>query len=118
MAGTETIHTDSHAADAAEANQRFLIGKFWNPDDVLTALKHLKEDGIRIYDVYSPFPIHGIEPYLDIKRTRLTIAAFIYGCLGFLTAVLGMSFIYGIDWPMNIGGKTRIALGGLRAHFI
>lgn len=90
-------------------NKNFLLGKYWHPDHVMDALKKLKEAGIKVYDVYAPFPIHGIEPWLDIKRTRLTVAAFIYGCIGFATAVTMMSLIYGAVWPMNIGGKPSLA---------
>ncbi|MEL6846413.1 MAG: DUF3341 domain-containing protein, partial [Bacteroidota bacterium] len=62
-----------------------------------------------VVDVFSPFPIHGIEPYLNIKRTRLTVASFIYGLLGFANALLLMGAIYGVIWPMNIGGKPSLA---------
>ena len=89
--------------------KKFLLGKFWNPDDTLKAVKQLQQDGVLVHDVYSPFPIHGIEPYLDIKRTRLTIAAFIYGLMGAMTALLLMGSIYGLIWPMNIGGKPSLA---------
>lgn len=90
-------------------SNQFLLGKFWNPDDTLKALGKLKEEGVWVHDVYSPFPIHGIEPYLNIKRTRLTVAAFIYGCMGAMTALLLMGSIYGIIWPMDIGGKPSLA---------
>ena len=86
----------------------FLLGKYWNPDAVLEGLKKLQEKGQLVYDVYAPFPIHGIEPYLNIKRTRLTVAAFMYGCAGAITAMFMMGFIYGVLWPMNIGGKPAL----------
>jgi len=89
--------------------RNFLIGKFWNPDHVLEALQDLQHKGIPVFDVYAPFPIHGIEPLLDIKRTRLTIASFIYGCIGFLTGFASMTLLYGLVWPMNIGGKPALA---------
>ena len=89
--------------------RNFLIGKYWNPDATLEGLKRLQEKGVNVYDVFSPFPIHGIEPYLNIKRTRLTVAAFIYGFLGFANALLLMGVVYGVIWPMNIGGKPALA---------
>jgi Protein of unknown function (DUF3341) len=89
-------------------NRNFLLGKFWNPDHVLEALEHLQDKGVKVYDVYAPFPIHGIEPLLDIKRTRLTVAAFIYGAFGLTLALTMMSLIYGVVWPVNIGGKPYI----------
>lgn len=89
--------------------KNFLIGKFWNTDHVLKAAKTLKEKGVLIYDVFSPFPIHGIEPFLNIKRSRLAIAAFFLGLTGATVAVVCMSLIYGAVWPMNIGGKPALA---------
>lgn len=89
--------------------KNFLLGKFWDPDKLLAALGQLKENNVLVYDVYSPFPIHGMEPYLNIKRTRLTVASFIYGAMGFMTALLLMGTVYGFLWPMNIGGKPSLA---------
>lgn len=88
--------------------KNFLLGKYWDPDATLDGLKRLQDAGVLVYDVFSPFPIHGIEPYLNIKRTRLTVAAFIYGCLGALTGILLIAIVYGVIWPMNIGGKPIV----------
>lgn len=88
--------------------RNFLIGKFWNPDHVMDALANLRNAGVKAQDVFAPFPIHGIEPLLDIKRTRLSVATFIYGMIGFLTAVTMISLIYGLIWPMDIGGKPTL----------
>jgi len=87
----------------------FLLGKYWNPDALLEGLAALQKQGQLVYDVYSPFPVHGIEPYLGIKRTRLSVASFIYGCMGAMTALGMMGLIYGVLWPMNIGGKPSLA---------
>ncbi|RMG75008.1 MAG: DUF3341 domain-containing protein [Bacteroidetes bacterium] len=91
------------------SNKQFLLGKFWDPDKLLEALGQLQKDEVPVYDVYSPFPIHGIEPLLNIKRTRLTVASFIYGAMGLMTALLLMGLVFGVIWPMNIGGKPSLA---------
>lgn len=89
--------------------KNYLLGKFWNPDHVMDALKQLQGKGIPVQDVFSPFPIHGIEAHMDIKRTRLTVASFIYGVMGAMTALLLMGVVLGVIWPMNIGGKPSLA---------
>lgn len=86
----------------------YLLGKFWNPDHVFEALEKLRDKGIKARDVFSPFPLHEVEPLLDIKRTRLSVASFVYGALGALTAITMISLIYGVIWPMNIGGKPPL----------
>ena len=65
---------------------------------------------IRIKDVYSPFPIHGLENVLGIKWTRLAITAFLYGLTATTLALIGMYYFMIEDWPMNIGGKPSMNL--------
>ena len=77
---------------------------------VLTAAKQLVDKGIRVQEVYSPFPIRGIDPIIGIKRTRLAITAFMYAMTGTTLALLGMWYFMIHDWPMNIGGKPSFSL--------
>ena len=77
---------------------------------VLAAAKTLVGQGIRVKDVYSPFPIHGIDPIIGIKRTRLAICSFMYAMTGTSLALLGMWYFMINDWPMNIGGKPSFSL--------
>lgn len=77
---------------------------------LMDAAKDLVSKGLRIKDVFSPFPIHGIDPVIGVKRTRLAIAAFMYGLTGTSLALLGMWYFMIHDWPMNIGGKPSMEL--------
>ncbi len=73
----------------------------------MTPFQALRNKGHNVVDVYSPFPIHGIEKAMGLKRSRLTILAFICGTIG---AILGFSLIWYTDfydWPMNIGGRLN-----------
>ena len=64
---------------------------------------------LRIKDVFSPFPIHGIDPVIGVPRTRLAIMSFIYGATGLSLAWLMMGYMLIYDWPMDIGGKPSQA---------
>jgi len=77
---------------------------------LLESDKHLVSKGIFIRDVFSPFPIHGLDPVIGLKRTRIAITAFIYGMIGVALALLGMWYFSVQDWPMNIGGKPNCSL--------
>ena len=80
----------------------------YDDDDVLKdGAKHLVSKGVKVSEVFSPFPIHGIDPIIGIKNTRLGIMAFIYGLTGLLLATIGMRYFMVVDWPMNIGGKPN-----------
>ena len=74
---------------------------------LLHGAEKLVEKGVRIKDVFSPFPIHGIDPVIGIRKTRLAVCAFIYGLSGMILALAGMYYFMIQDWPMNIGGKPN-----------
>ena len=82
----------------------------YDDDEVLkNSAKQLVANGIKISEVFSPFPIHGIDPIIGIKNTRLGIMAFLYGLTGLTLATVGMRYFMIVDWPMNIGGKPNFS---------
>lgn len=98
---------------------KVIISALYDDDDVLlSGVKQVRAKGYHIEEVYSPFPIHGLDPAMGLKRTRIAIAAFMYGCLGLATAI---SLTYGmmiVDWPMNIGGKPSFSWGENMPAFV
>ena len=82
---------------------------FDDDDILLDAIKKIKEKKYHINEVYAPFPVHGLDKALGLKPTRISILAFIYGCIGFTVAVLMMNYIMIDDWPQNIGGKPSFS---------
>lgn len=86
---------------------KFIAGVFEDPELILRAAKKAKESGIRVYDCYTPFVVHGLDKQLGIKRTRLSIAAFLFGCTGFILSLIMQNYMSYIDWPVNIGGKPN-----------
>lgn len=83
-----------------------VIHAIYSDDDVLlSAVKKVKSESYHIEDVFTPFPVHGLDKALGLARTRLAIASFIYGCIGLTFATLMMYYMMIIDWPQDIGGK-------------
>ena len=88
-----------------------IIYAMYDDDAVLyEGAKSLVGKGVRIKDVFSPFPIHGIDPIIGVRKTRLAVCAFIYGLTGMSLALLGMWYFMINDWPMNIGGKPNYTM--------
>ena len=89
-----------------------IVYALYDDDDILlSSVKMMKEKDLKIKEVYSPFPVHGLDHILGLKETRMAITAFIYGCIGL---TFGTILIYYImisgeykSWPMNIGGKPN-----------
>jgi hypothetical protein len=87
-----------------------VIGIFDDDDVLINAVKTLRAEGIRIKDVFSPYPVHGLDHALGLKRTRISICAFLYGTTGMCLALLMMWYMMIHDWPMDIGGKPNFTL--------
>ena len=90
-------------------SNKVVYGIYDDEEVLLTAVKEIRSNDIVIKEVYSPFPIHGLDHALGLQRTRLAIAAFFYGALGCIFAFAMTYYIMIIDWPMNIGGKPSFA---------
>lgn len=78
-------------------------------EPLLESAKQLRSQGFSIKDVFSPFPIHGIDGVIGVPRTRLAICSFLYGITGTSLATLMMWYMMVQDWPTDIGGKPSFA---------
>ena len=88
---------------------KFIHAVYDDDDKLLDAVKSLKKNKVTIEEVFTPFPVHGLDHLMGIEPTRIAIAAFIYGCIGFAFAIFMMNYIMIVDWPQNIGGKPSFS---------
>ena len=84
---------------------RYTAAYFTNEDDLKASAAEARLRGFEIYDVFSPFPIHGMDEAVGLKPSRITWAAFAGGAVGLLTAVVLQIWTSAYDWALNIGGK-------------
>jgi hypothetical protein len=92
------------------SNIKYILGSFGDPDEMMHGIEKLQENNIKIHDVYTPMPIHGIEAKLGIKRSRLDVLAFFCGITGTISAFALIYLTSVVDWRHNIGGKPAFAL--------
>jgi len=82
----------------------------YDDDDVLMkAVKDIREKKYHIEEVYTPFPVHGLDKALGLEGTKIAITAFIYGFIGLIVSILMMNYIMIQDWPQDIGGKPSFS---------
>ena len=93
-----------------ESNKNFVLGVYEDEDVLLDAVGKVRESGVKIHEVYSPFPVHGLDEALGYPRTRLPKAAFMFGMLGTTLALTMQIGMLGFDWPMIIGGKDFFSI--------
>ncbi len=87
-----------------------IFGVYNDEEILMEAIPKLKAQGVVCKDVQSPFPIHGIEALLNVPRTRISIASFLFGISGTSFALWMTWYMMIHDWPINIGGKPNFML--------
>src|SRR3954470_6682985 len=92
------------------ALKKYVVACFDDEEVLFPAVKRVRNAGYKIQDVYTPFPVHGLDHALGMRETSLHTAGFIYGITGTTTALSGMGWVFTQDWPMNIGGKPNFPL--------
>ncbi|MGC9354732.1 MAG: DUF3341 domain-containing protein [Mariniphaga sp.] len=87
-----------------------VYGHFTDELELLDAVKELKNKGIRIADVRTPFPVHGLDVALKFPRSHLPKIAFAAGVIGGSLGLLFQIWVFTKGWPLNFGGKPYLSL--------
>ena len=87
-----------------------VIHALYIDDDILLqAVKRVREEHYYIEEVFTPFPVHGLEKAMGLADTRIAITSFIYGLIGLTVSIVMMNYIMIEDWPQDIGGKPSFS---------
>ena len=87
------------------SQHKTIYGVFDDEEILLSSVKEIRSQDIEIKEVYTQFPIHGLDKALGLKETRMGVTAFIYGFIGVTFGALLIYYIMIVNWPQNIGGK-------------
>lgn len=82
-----------------------VLAEFRNPKELTDAAKSITDSGYRYYDTFSPFPIHGIDKSMNLKKSKLGWIVAAHGLIGLAGGFLLIYFAMAADYPLNISGK-------------
>jgi hypothetical protein len=87
-----------------------VIHALYNDDDILMdAVKKVKAADHHIDEVFTPFPVHGLDKAMGLAPTKIAITAFLYGITGLSFAIWMTNYMMIEDWPQDIGGKPNFS---------
>ncbi len=89
---------------------KYLSAYYLDETDLLGGIKNLKQEGIKILDVLTPFPVHGIDKALEFRRSWIPRVGFVAGAIGALCGFLFQVWVFTRAYPLNIGGKPFLAV--------
>ncbi|MDF1544278.1 MAG: DUF3341 domain-containing protein [bacterium] len=82
-----------------------ILARFKDPASLLHAAEKVRETGYSKFDCHSPFPIHGMDQAMGLKRSPV---GYVVGCMGATGLVSAMVFMWwtsAVDYPLVISGK-------------
>jgi hypothetical protein len=92
-----------------EESSKVIHAIYTDDDTLMSAVKKVKAERYHIEEVFTPFPVHGLDKAMGLAPTRIAIASFLFGLTGLTVAILMMNYMMIVDWPQNIGGKPSFS---------
>src|SRR5262249_10890635 len=87
-----------------------LFALFTDPEALKVAARAVRDQKVKRFDAFTPFPVHGIEEAMGLKRSFLPWVTFLAGLTG---GTIGLPFeiwTSAYDWPLTVGGKPFVSL--------
>src|SRR5262249_62095412 len=81
--------------------REYLVATFAEPGALVEAVRNVRAHGFKIYDVYTPCPVHGLEEAMGLERSRLPWVTVVAGGFRELTAIPPPVFRPGFGWGLN-----------------
>lgn len=83
-----------------------VLGLFESADALMKAIPQVKARKLGRLETYTPFPIHGMDEALELRRSPLGGMVLVMGIIGALTALGFQYWISAVDYPIVTGGKA------------
>jgi hypothetical protein len=82
----------------------YKVGVYDEEEKLVSSIKGLVDKGIKIYEVYTPYPMHSVIKLLK-RKSRLPTAGLLFGLSGAVAVLAFLYYTSVISWPIVYGGK-------------
>ena len=82
-----------------------LVAEFETPAATMHAAARLRDEGFQHWDVFTPYPVHGMDKAMGLKSSKVGWFSFLGGVTGYTTGMLMIWFMNKLDYPIPVGGK-------------
>ena len=83
----------------------YVLGEFADDRAILEAARALRAEGRSSLDLHTPYPVHGAEEALGLRRSTVPVVALVGGLTGATLGYLLQWYTVGFDWPLNVGNR-------------
>ena len=86
-----------------------IIAEFDTPADTIHAAEKVRDSGFRKWDVFTPFPVHGMDKAMGLKNSVVGWFSFLGGVTGYTTGMLMIWWMNAYDYAIIVGGKPMFS---------
>jgi len=86
-----------------------IIAEFENPADTIHAAEKVRDAGFRRWDVFSPYPVHGMDKAMGLRNSKVGWFSFLGGVTGYTTGMLMIWWMNAVDYRIVVGGKPMFS---------
>ena len=82
-----------------------VLAEFATPADVYHACERVRDAGFTRWDAHTPFPVHGLEGAMGLRRSPLPWIVLVMGLTGLALGFLLQWWVHTRAYPLVISGK-------------
>lgn len=82
-----------------------LLAEYETPAELMHAATKVRDAGFQRWDVFTPFPVHGMNQAMGLRNSKVGWFAFLGGVTGYALGNLMIWYMNAYDYPLVVGGK-------------
>ena len=86
-----------------------VIAEFTTAAGIMHAAEKVRDAGFTRWDVFTPFPVHGMDRAMGLKNSKVGWFSFLGGVTGYTTGMLMIWFMNAFDYAIVVGGKPMFS---------
>ena len=86
-----------------------VMAEFEDPTSLVNAARRTYDEGYRVFDAFSPFPIHETFDAMRLHDKRVPLVVLGGGIAGMLTGLGLQAWVSAVAYPLNIGGRPYLS---------
>ncbi len=105
------LHLIDKVQDLLRSETKTGIVGFYDDDQkCLEAATKMREAGYTKFDAITPFPVHGMEEAVGVKRSPIPYVTFVMALTGCSAGLFFQYWTSAVDWPVMVGGMPFFSL--------
>jgi len=82
-----------------------ILAEFDSPRTLQSACERIRDEGYRAWDAHTPYPVHGLERAMGLRRSRLPWIVLVSALTGAFTGMALQVWVHVFEYPVVIAGK-------------